>query len=188
MKKLAVFASGTGSNFDAIADAIDKGELNAMITLVVVDQPQALVIEKARKRNIETFVFSAKAYESKAAYEKEIVSLCRKKEIDLIVLAGYMRILSEVLLTAYANKIINIHPSLLPAFKGKDAIGQAIDYKVKVMGVSIHYVDQTLDGGAIIAQKAFEVQEHFTREEITKRIHEIEHQLYPKTIKTLLEE
>ncbi len=187
MKRIAVFASGTGTNFEAIARAIEEGRLAAKIALVVVDQPQAAIIEKAQKRAIETFVFRARDYADKAAYEREILTRCQAAGVEWIVLAGYMRILSDLLLEAYPNKIINIHPSLLPAFKGKDAIGQAIAYGVKVMGVSIHYVNRDLDGGRIIAQQAFAVQEGWTHEEIEQQVHAIEHELYPNTLKMILE-
>lgn len=133
MTKLAVFASGTGSNFEAIADAIDKGELDAKIVLVVCDVVGAPVVAKAQKRGLEVFEFNPKAYENKAAYEAEIVALLNEKGVELVALAGYMRILRETLLSAYEGRIVNIHPSLLPAFMGKDAIGQAINYGVKVM-------------------------------------------------------
>ncbi len=188
MKKIAVFASGTGSNFDAIAQAIESQELLVEIVLVVVDKSHAPVIQKAKDRGIETFVFSAKDYENKAAYETCIVERCQAMQVEFIALAGYMRIISNVLLEAYGGRIVNIHPSLLPAFKGKDAIGQALDYGVKVMGVSIHYVDDTLDGGKIIAQRAFDITEFASREDIESHLHTIEHQLYPATLKQLLEE
>lgn len=188
MKKIAVFASGTGTNFDAIAQAIENQQLNAEIVLVVVDKKNAPVIEKAQKRNIATFVFSAKDYPDKAAYETEIVRVCHEHQVEWIVLAGYMRILSTVLLNSFPNHIVNIHPSLLPAFKGKDAIGQAIDYGVKLMGVSIHYVDDSMDGGKIIAQRAFEVQKGWSHEKIEEQVHAIEHVLYPETLRQLWEE
>lgn len=187
MRKIAVFASGTGTNFDAIQNAIENGLLNASIELVVVDKPEAKVIEKAQAKNIKTFVFNPKDYSSKEEYEKLIVEKCQENGIETIVLAGYMRILSDVLLNAYPNQILNIHPSLLPAFKGKDAIGQAFDYGVKVMGVSIHYVNAEMDGGRIIAQRSFDVQDGMTRDDVEKEIHKIEHELYPETLKKLLE-
>lgn len=187
MKRLAVFASGTGSNFEAIAQAIDEQRLNAVIECLVVDNLTALVIEIAKKRNIEVFAFDPKSYHSKNEYEKEIVSLLNRKKIDLVVLAGYMRLCGNVLLDSYEGKIVNIHPSLLPSFIGKDAIGQAIRYGVKVMGVTIHYVDSGMDSGKIIAQKSFDVKETMTHEEIEKQIHAIEHELYPETISKILE-
>ena len=187
MKKIAVFASGTGTNFEAIAEAIENQKLHAEIVCVVVDKVNAAVIEKARKRNIDSFVFTAKDYASKEAYEKEIVAYLQEREAELCVLAGYMRLCGEVLLNAYEGRIINIHPSLLPAFKGKDAIGQAIAAGVKVMGVTIHYVDASLDGGKIIAQRAFDVDPLWSHEEIEAQVHKIEHILYPDTIGKLLE-
>lgn len=188
MRKIAVFASGTGTNFDAIVKAIEDQKLNASVECVVVDNLKAKVIEKAKKKNIEVFAFNPKDYASKKEYEKEIVALLDQKKVELVVLAGYMRLCGETFLNAYEGKIINIHPSLLPAFKGKDAIGQAIEYGVKVMGVSIHYVDSGMDSGKIIAQRSFDVEENMSHDEIEARIHAIEHVLYPETIQKLLEE
>ena len=187
MINLAVFASGTGTNFDAIVKAIDDGKLDAKVVLMVCDKSNAKVIDKALKANIDTYVFDPKALSSKMEYDNCIKLECQKRNVDLICLAGYMRIVSNVLLDAYPNRIINIHPSLLPAFKGKDAIKQAYMYGVKVMGVSIHYVNEDLDGGSIIAQKAFELND-MSFEQAESRIHEIEHELYPNTIKKIIEE
>lgn len=188
MKKIAVFASGTGTNFDAIQKAIEDKQLNAEIVLVVVDRKGAKVIEKAQNKGIETFVFSAKDYENKAAYETEIVSRCKDKGVQWIALAGYMRLVSNVLLDAYPNRIINIHPALLPSFKGAHGIADAYNYGVKVMGVTIHYVNEEMDAGKIIAQRAFDVPEGATLDEVEARIHAIEHVLYPETLKKLLED
>ncbi len=182
---LAVFGSGFGSNFTAISNAIKDKKIDAKITLVVVDNPNAQLIQKAKDDNIKTFVFNPKDYNSKKDYELEIVKQCKDSDVDLIVLAGYMRILESTLLSEYPNKIINIHPSLLPAFKGKDAIGQAIDYGVKVMGVSVHYVNEQMDGGTIIDQEAFYVSD-MNKEEIEHKIHSIEHVLYPKVIQKII--
>ncbi len=184
---IAVFASGNGSNFQRIAEEVKQGYLNCNLKLLVVDNPNAYVIERAKKFNIDTFVFNPKEFNSKKAYEELIYQKCRENSIDLIILAGYMRLIGDVLLAGYENKIINIHPSLLPAFKGKNAIEQAYEYGVKVMGISIHYVNQDLDGGAIIAQKAFEVND-MSFEEIEANIHKLEYELYPKVIKQLIEE
>ena len=188
MKKLAVFASGNGTNFDAIADAVQQGQLNAEIVLVVCDRPLAPVIEKARRRGIEVLAFASKEFGSKAEYETMIIERCRQAQVEFIALAGYMRILSPLMLAAFPQRIVNIHPSLLPAFKDKDAIGQAIAYGVKVMGVTIHYVDETMDGGQIIAQRAFDVLPQWSHEEIEQQVHAIEHELYPQTLRQLWEE
>ena len=152
---------------------------------MVCDKPQARVVEVAQRMSIPSFVFSAKDYASKADYEREIVSRLREAEVELICLAGYMRIVGEELLAAYEGHIINLHPSLLPAFKGARAIEQAMEYGVKVFGASIHYVDSSLDGGRIIAQRAIEYDGD-SIEEVTAKIHSIEHELYIQTISKLL--
>ena len=154
-RRLAIFASGSGSNFEAIARACADGTLPAEAVLMVCDRPGAAVIERAERLGVPSFVFSPKAYESKAAYEQEIVSRLREAGVDFICLAGYMRILSDVLLDAYGGRIVNIHPSLLPAFRGAHAVEQAVAYGVKVYGITVHFVDASLDGGRILAQEAF---------------------------------
>lgn len=184
-RSLAVFASGTGSNFDAIARACEDGRLNAQVVLMVCDKPGAAVVEKAQKFGIRSFVFSPRDYACKADYEAEIVALMRELEVDLVCLAGYMRIVSDVLLSAYGGRIINIHPSLLPAFRGAHAVEQAVEYGVKVYGITIHYVDETLDGGKIIAQRAFEY-EGSDPAEVHAIGQKIEHALYIETISKLL--
>lgn len=184
-RNLAVFASGTGSNFEAIADACADGRLDARVALMVCDKPGAAVIAKAESRGIQTFVFSPKSYPSKAVYEAEIVRLLDANKVDLVCLAGYMRIVGDVLLKAYEGRIINIHPSLLPAFKGAHAVEDALAYGVKVLGVTIHYVNSDLDGGRIIAQKAYEYDGD-DAEEAHRLGHEIEHKLYVETIAKLL--
>lgn len=183
--KIAIFASGYGSNFEAIATATLAGVIPAEVALMVCDKPQARVVEVAQRMGIPSFVFSAKEYASKADYEREIVSRLREAEVELICLAGYMRIVGEELLAAYEGHIINLHPSLLPAFKGARAIEQAMEYGVKVFGASIHYVDSSLDGGRIIAQRAIEYDGD-SIEEVTAKIHSIEHELYIQTISKLL--
>lgn len=185
MKNLAVFASGTGTNFEAIAKACVEGILDARVAVMVCDVPGAAVIAKAERYGIETFVFAPKSYPGKAAYETEIVKLLDAKGIDLVCLAGYMRIVGDVLLGAYGGRIINIHPSLLPAFRGAHAVEQAVAYGVKVYGITIHYVDAVLDGGKIIAQKAFEYDGD-DPEEVHRIGQKIEHALYIDTIKKLI--
>ena len=184
--KIAVFASGQGSNFDAIASAASAADFPAEVVLLVCDKPQAKVCQTATEYDIDSFVFSAKEFASKADYERAIVEKCSKAGVELICLAGYMRIVGEELLKAYRGRIINIHPSLLPSFAGARAIEQAMEYGVKVFGATIHYVDETLDGGKIIAQQAVEYDGN-SIEEVTEMIHAIEHKLYIETIKKLLE-
>lgn len=184
-KKIAVFASGNGSNFEAIAQACRKGNINAEISLCVCDRPGAYVTERARRLGIPVLELKPKAYPSKADYEKEILKELISHEVEFICLAGYMRIIGDVLLDAYPEKIINIHPSLLPAFPGVDAIGQALDYGVKVFGVTVHYVDKTLDGGKIISQSAIPYT-GTDREELEAMVHAHEHALYTSTLSSLL--
>lgn len=186
MKKIAVFASGTGSNFQAIVDAVSAGKLRADVALLVCDMPSAPVIEKAELAGVQTFIFTPKLYESKAVFETEIVEKLREHEVDFIVLAGYMRLIGPTLLTAFKHKIINIHPSLLPAFPGIDAVGQAVRAGVKITGVTVHFVDEGMDTGPIIAQRAFEIMADDALEDVFQKIHEIEHIFYPETLEKLL--
>jgi phosphoribosylglycinamide formyltransferase-1 len=186
MKKIAVFASGSGSNFEAIVKAQKEGTLNAEVSLLVCDKEFAFAIKRAEKFGIETLVVDPKAFENKKAYETHILNKLDDLKIDFIALAGYMRLIGETLLNAYEGRMVNIHPSLLPAFKGKDAIGQAIAYGVQVMGVSIHYVDAGMDTGRIIAQDAFKLYGNESHEEIEEQVHAIEHRLYPRVLERLL--
>ena len=186
MKRFAVFASGSGSNFQAIVDKVQSGELSADLTMLICDQPGAYAIERARKARIPSFVFQAKEYPSKADYEKEISFLLKERNVDFIVLAGYMRLIGPTLLKEFEGRIVNIHPSLLPNFPGKDAIGQALAAKAKWSGVTIHYVDEGMDTGPIIVQERFRVEESETRESLQEKIQAIEHKLYPSILQMLL--
>ena len=188
MKKtrLAVFASGSGSNYEAIAQACCDGSINAEIVLLVCDKPGAYVLERAKRYGTECFAFNPKEYESRAAYETVLANMLDEREVDFVCLAGYMRIVGNVLLERYEQRIVNIHPSLLPSFKGAHAIQDAVDYGVKIFGVTTHFVDETLDGGRIIDQGAI-VYEGSDIEELTNLIHNIEHKLYVKTINKLID-
>ncbi|MCH5226285.1 MAG: phosphoribosylglycinamide formyltransferase [Muribaculaceae bacterium] len=184
-KKIAVFASGSGSNFEAIAKACLKDRINAEVVLCVCDHPGAGVTQRAKRLNISVLELVPKSYSSKAEYEGVILRELKKLGVEFICLAGYMRIVGETLLNEYEGKIINIHPSLLPSFPGVDAIGQALNYGVKVFGITVHYVDQTLDGGKIISQAAIPYDGN-DREELEAMIHPREHVLYVSTLKSLL--
>ena len=186
-KQLAVFASGTGTNFEAIARACADGTLKADVAVMVCDKPGAAVIAKAERYGIETFVFSPKDYPDKAAFETEIVRVLDAKNVDLVCLAGYMRIVGDVLLGAYEGRIVNIHPSLLPSFKGAHAVEDAVAYGVKVYGITIHWVNADLDGGKIIAQRAFDYEGNDPAE-VHRIGQKIEHALYIETIAKLLSE
>lgn len=186
MRKIAVFASGNGSNFQAIIDVVKSGELEADIALLVCDKPGAFAIRRAEAARIPTFAFSAKEYSSKEAYEKAILEKLASYGVEFIVLAGYMRLIGPTLLGEYAGRIVNIHPSLLPAFPGKDAIGQALAAKADWSGVTIHYVDEGMDTGPIIVQERVRLSEKETRESLQKKIQSIEHKLYPSILQMLL--
>lgn len=185
MKSIAVFASGTGTNFEAIACACEDGRIPARVALMVCDRPGAQVVERAARHGIPSFVFSPRDYAGKEEFEREIVKRLDEAGVELVCLAGYMRIVGSVLLGAYRGRIINIHPSLLPAFKGAHAVEDAVAYGVKVFGITIHYVDETLDGGRIIAQRAFPY-EGDDPAEVHRLGQVIEHQLYIETIAKLI--
>lgn len=185
-KRIAVFASGNGSNFEALAAACAYGRLNAEIALCVVDKPKAYVIERAAKYGIPTLVVSPKDFPSKRDYEKCIADRLDEEKVSLVCLAGYMRIVAEELLSRYEGRIINIHPALLPAFPGAHAIEDAFNYGVKVYGVTIHYVNSTVDGGKIISQVAVPY-EGTDIEELESMIHAAEHRLYVDTVSRLLD-
>ncbi len=182
---IAIFASGNGSNFEALVNACKNGIVAAEVKLLVCDRPNAFAIERAQRLCIPCMVFSAKDYASKAEYEQLICEKLQACEVDLICLAGYMRIVGETLLQAYKGRILNIHPALLPSFKGAHAIDDAFNFGVKVFGVTVHFIDENIDGGVIVAQRAFEY--HGTsRDEVEAKIHAIEHELYPEAVQAVL--
>ncbi len=185
MKNVAIFASGSGTNFEALAEQIEKKKIKANLLLMVTDNPNAYVIKRALNHNVETLIFNPKDYEKKSDYEAMIVKKLDELKIDIICLAGYMRICGKTLLSSYEGRIINIHPALLPSFKGAHGIQDAFNYGVKVFGVTVHYVDSGMDSGKIIDQEAFHYTDGETVDEVEARIHEIEHELYPRVIKKL---
>ncbi|RCX15341.1 phosphoribosylglycinamide formyltransferase-1 [Fontibacillus phaseoli] len=181
--RIAVFASGQGSNFQALVESSRAGKLGSTeIVLLVCDKPQAPVVERARQAGVDTFLFTPKGYARREDYEAEIVAELEKHQVDLIVLAGYMRLLTSVLVEPYAGKMINIHPSLLPAFPGKDAIGQAWEYGVKVTGVTVHLVDGGMDTGTVVAQEAVPLLPDDDIQTLEDRIHQAEKRLYPQVV------
>lgn len=182
-KRAAIFASGTGSNFDAI---MSKDNLACEIVLLVCDKPKAKVVEKAKRQDVPTFIFDPKAFASKEAYENKLVEQLQTAKVAWIFLAGYMRIVGPTLLQAFEGRIINIHPSLLPAFPGKDAIGQAYQAGVETTGVTVHYVDAGIDTGPIIAQEVVAVLPDDTEDTLKQRIQQVEHRLYPDVVNQLI--
>lgn len=187
MQNIAIFASGNGTNFESLARAIETGFIPANLVLLVCNKKDAYVIERAKKRQIETLVVSLKASGSKEKYETIILEKLQSLKVDWIVLAGYMLFCGPTLLKAYPNRIINIHPALLPAFPGAHGIQDAYAYGVKVFGVTVHYVDAGVDTGKIIDQASFHSNPDATLEEIEAQIHAIEHELYPRTIRKLIQ-
>lgn len=184
-QRIAIFASGNGSNFEALANACIQGRIDAETVLCVCDHPGAFVTERAKRKNIRVLELNPKGFPSKAEYENAILRELEKENVDWICLAGYMRVIGKTLLDKYEGKIVNIHPSLLPSFRGLDAIGQALQYGVKVYGITVHYVDQTLDGGQIISQVAIPYSGS-DREELEEMIHAHEHALYVETMIELI--
>ncbi len=186
MKKIAVFASGFGSNFQAIIEAVKEGKLKADIALLVSDNPSCKAVERASAAGIDAFTFCSKEYAGKAAYEQAVLTELRKRQVEYIVLAGYMRIIGPTLLEAYPMRIINLHPALLPSFPGAHGIADAFNYGVKVFGITIHFVDAGVDTGQIINQFAFHAEPDDTLETVETKIHQLEHRYFPLVINEVL--
>jgi len=189
MINIAVFCSGSGSNFQAIADSINKGYIKgAKIALMVTDNPSCFALKRAGKLGLKTFIAEKKKNcATREDFEKPIIEALDKEGIGLIALAGYMRILSPSFVKRYKNKILNIHPTLLPAFKGTQGIKDALDYGAKITGPTVHFVDTEMDHGPIVKQGALEIREDDTEKTLGPRVHKIEHQIYPEAIKLFVE-
>ncbi|USS91452.1 phosphoribosylglycinamide formyltransferase [Fructobacillus americanaquae] len=185
--RLAVFASGTGTNFSALQEAIVNQDLPAEIVLVVVDHQDAPVIQRAAKWAIPVFKVRYPSYENKAAAEQAIVAELQEHQVDGILLAGYMRILTETLLCAFPQKIVNLHPALLPKFPGRHSILDAYEAGVGETGVTVHFIDNGIDTGPAIAQQAVPRMPEDSLTDLTERIHAVEHELYPAVLADLLE-
>lgn len=186
MKNIAVFASGRGTNFAAIVREVKKGKIKAHLALLLCDQPDAPVLKKAKKFGVKIALVKREGFLTRDAFEEKIIEYLEAEKVDLIVLAGFMRVLGAKLVGAYRNKIINIHPALLPSFKGAQAIKDAFDYGVKITGVTVHFVDELMDHGAIILQQALKIEESDTLVSLEKKIHAIEHKLYPQAINKVI--
>ncbi len=184
---LAVFASGSGTNLQRfIEETREGGCIPARLALVVSDRPQCYALERARAAGIPVFAFDPKAYPDKAAYEREILAALRERDVTWIALAGYMRIIGPTLLKPYGGRIVNVHPSLLPRFAGKDAIGQALRAGASETGVTVHLVDEGIDTGPILAQERVAILPGDTTETLAARIHAVEHRLYPAVVARLV--
>ncbi|CAI3257980.1 phosphoribosylglycinamide formyltransferase [Enterococcus cecorum] len=184
--RVAILASGNGSNFEALAHQFQAGLLPGELIFVFSDHHNAYVLERAQRLNVRAFSFEVKEFENKAAYEKALLQLLQEQQIDLIVLAGYMRIIGQTLLSHYSNRILNIHPSLLPSFPGLHGIKDAYEYGVKVTGVTVHLVDDGVDTGPIIAQEPVMILPEDSLESLEEKIHQTEHRLYPKVLRDVL--
>ncbi len=186
-KKLGILLSGRGSNFEAIAGSVSAGRIaNAEIAIVISNRAEATGIESARKRGLPALVVPSKGKE-RQAYDAEIAAILKEKQVDLICLAGYMRLLSPWFVQQFPNRILNIHPSLLPAFPGLDVHRQALEYGVKVSGCTVHFVDEHLDHGAIIVQKTVPVLDSDDEHALAARILQQEHIAYTEAINIVLE-
>ena len=187
MINIGVLASGRGTNLQAIIEAIEDGKIAGEIKVVVSDNPDAYALKRAKQYNIDTRYINFKEFKNREDYDKEIIKTLKEKKIDLVVLAGYMRILSPYFIRTYKNKIINIHPALLPSFPGLHVQKKAIDHGVKISGCTVHFVDEGVDSGPIILQKAVEVKDDDTEELLAERILKEEHQIYPRAIQLFSE-
>jgi len=185
--KLAVLVSGNGSNLQAIIDAIEAGSINARIVCVVSNNPDAFALTRAAKYGIPTRIHTNKSYTSRQEYDAALVKILKDNETELVILAGFMRILSKVMVDAFPHAIVNIHPALLPAFPGLHAQKQALDYGVRYSGCTVHLVDCGTDTGPIILQAVVPVESSDTEETLSARIQREEHRCFPEAIKLFAE-
>ena len=185
--KLGVLLSGSGTNLQAIIDRIEDGSLDATIELVVSSRPSAYGLKRAEEAGLQTLTLSKEIYANPLVADEIIATELKQYGVDYVIMAGYMRMVHEPLLAAFPNRVVNLHPALLPSFKGAHAIQDAYDYGVKVTGVTVHFADDRYDCGPIIAQQALVVEEGWSVDELEEHIHAIEHVLYPATIQLLAE-
>ena len=183
MLKLGVLASGRGSNFQSIIDEIEAGSLNASISLLITDNPDAYAIERAKKQSIKYLYLNPHDFKSKNDFYTMIAKKLVKSDVDLVILAGFMRIVGKPLIEAFPNRIMNIHPALLPAFPGLHSQKQAVDYGVRVSGCTVHFVDEGTDTGPIIIQAAVVVSPDDTEDTLSERILRLEHKIFPYAIR-----
>ena len=186
-RRLAVLISGRGSNLQSIIDAIARGELDARIAIVVSNRADAGGLQRARDAGIETLVLGPRDYAGRDAYDRTIADALRSHDVGLVCLAGFMRLVGAPLLDAFPNRVLNIHPSLLPSFPGLDAQRQAIEHGVRVSGATVHFVTAELDGGPIILQSPVPVLDDDTPDTLAARILIQEHRMYPKAIRMVLD-
>ena len=186
--KLAVLVSGRGSNLQAIIDSIERGDLNARVSVVLSNIADATALKRAEKHEIETVFIDPTSCADKADFDRRMIKILKARSVDLVCLAGYMRILGNEVLQAFPGRIINIHPSLLPAFPGLNPQRQAIEYGVKISGCTVHFVDNGIDTGPVILQATVPVYETDDEESLARRILDQEHLLYPRAIQLITED
>lgn len=186
-ERIGVLCSGRGTDLQAIMDAIERGEVDAEIGIVLTDKAGVMALERAEKAGIKNICVNRKSYETREAFEAELLYALQVENVTLVVLAGFMRILSPVFVRAYAGKILNIHPSLLPSFGGAHAHRDVLAYGAKVSGCTVHFVDEGMDTGPIILQAAVPVLEEDTEETLGARVLCEEHKIYPKAIQLYIE-
>jgi phosphoribosylglycinamide formyltransferase-1 len=184
---IAVFASGRGTNFGAIRRAIKSGKIKANLSLLVCDNPKAGAIGRAKRAGVKLALIKREGFANKKDFEAKIIAHLEENKIDLIVLAGFMRLLSPEFVSKYQGRILNIHPALLPSFRGTQGLKDAFEYGVKVTGVTVHFVDEKIDHGPIILQKEVKIEEDDTLETLEKKMHKIEHRLYPEAVRLYVE-
>lgn len=182
--RIAVLASGTGTNLQAILDAL-HGRDGIEVACVASNRPDARALERAREAGVETGVFEGSGYPDRASRDAAIAEWLGDRDVDLIVLAGYMELLSEEFVGRFRNRIVNVHPALLPSFPGLDAIGQALAHGARVTGVTVHLVDEGVDSGPIVVQRAIQVPYTRDRAQLEKEIHRVEHELLPEAIRLI---
>ncbi|HEY1423605.1 MAG TPA: phosphoribosylglycinamide formyltransferase [Candidatus Acidoferrum sp.] len=186
-KRIGVLLSGRGSNFEALADSVVAGRIpNAEIALVLSNREGAQGIDRAKSRGFATSVIPSKGLE-REAYDRQVVAALREAKVDLVCLAGYMRLLSPFFVAAFPQRILNIHPSLLPSFPGLESQKQALDYGVKFAGCTVHFVDENLDAGPIVLQAVVPVEDSDTEDTLSARILKEEHRIYSEAVKIILE-
>jgi phosphoribosylglycinamide formyltransferase 1 len=186
-RRIGVLISGRGSNLQALIDAIAGGRLNASIALVIANDPAATGLERARQAGIEVLAISHRGWSSRDDFDRALAHELTSRQVALVCLAGFMRVVGAPLLDAFPNAILNVHPSLLPAFPGVDAQRQAFEHGVKVSGVTVHLVDKGLDSGPIVAQRAVPVRDDDTRDALAARILIEEHRLFPEAVQLVLD-
>jgi phosphoribosylglycinamide formyltransferase-1 len=186
--RIAVLISGRGSNMKSIVVASKRGVIAADVAVVLSNRTNAEGLEFARSENIETVILPHKAYPEREDYDRKVVEILKERQIDLVCLAGFMRLLSSVFVQAFPNRIMNIHPALLPSFPGLHAQKQAAEYGVKISGCTVHFVDEGLDSGPIILQKTIEVKTNDTEESLSERLLPIEHSTYVEAVRLFFQQ